>query len=48
MNKSKWLKWKVGAISAVFIFFLFQHVKESPKFEAAKQVALASNATISR
>jgi hypothetical protein len=48
MKKSKWLKWKIGAGSAILIFFIFQHVKESPEFEAAKQVALASTAAISK
>ncbi len=46
-NKSKWLKWKIGAIGALGIFFMFNQVKSTPAFEhaVAGQTAAANNQT---
>ncbi|RKN74202.1 hypothetical protein [Paenibacillus ginsengarvi] len=42
MNRSKWLKWQIGAGAAAAVFFMFQTVRASPEFEQAHQMALAS------
>jgi hypothetical protein len=35
MKRSKWLKWKIGAVSALGIAFLFHEVKNSQAFAQA-------------
>lgn len=44
MRRSKWLKWQIGAGSAVAIAFLFQTVRASPEFEQAHRQAVAAAA----
>ncbi|UQZ82007.1 hypothetical protein SK3146_01164 [Paenibacillus konkukensis] len=41
MNKSKWFKWKIGAVSALCMGIVFHQVKAGPAFESAHEKAVA-------